>query len=383
MTPQPQVQPLSHRRRQVIFILSLVAFAVAVPLLVFYAIGYRINIFDQAHSIQSVGGMYVSADAPNIAIYVDNKPVQDMRIFQHAAYIQNLTAGEHEIHVQGKGIQTWVKKLPVFAHYVTEAQSFNMPVVPQIRLITRWQTRSGLPVVAAKASSTLPTNASSTTNIFIATSTATSTYVSNSEYAYVKSLFASSTALQKEIARQAALHSGSVFLFSNDASQATTTATTTKTYQKTKLYEQNGEVYIAWEGQKENTPYYYCVQYQNASTTNALYGKHVTANIKNQFASLVATQNDKLKAPPVRVCRTRIRIDRKNQQVISFNYYPGSRDLVLMHLTDGLYVVEADDRAWQNTQPLYLGKNIQVVVDGGQIYVKQNDYYFEVYTSLQ
>ena len=384
MTPTPQIEPLSHKRRVLIFIFSILIFVITVPLLVFYAIGYRIDIFNAAHSIESVGGMYISADAPNIAIYVDNQPVQDMRLFQRAAYIQNLSQGEHEVHVQGAGLQTWVKKLPVFAHYVTEAQSFNMPVVPQIRLVTKWQTSAGLPVVF-QATSTLPMHAaSSTTNILVATSTATSTYVANPEYTYIVSLFASSTAQAKEIAAAQAVRSGRAFVFGGTPAAATSSATTTKTYRDTSLYEKNGEVYITWTGRTSDAPYYYCVRYQNASTTSALYGSHVTATIEEQFANVFAAHEAAAQTiSPVRICRSTIRIDRKNQQVISFDYFPGSRDLVLMHLTDGIYVVEADDRAWQNTQMLYPGQDLQMVVDGGRIYVKQGRYYFEVYTALQ
>ncbi len=53
-----------------------------------------------------------------------------------------------------------------------------------------------------------------------------------------------------------------------------------------------------------------------------------------------------------------------------------------MHLSDGLYVVEVDDRSWQNTQLLYPGEDITVVQDGGRIYVADEDSYVEVSTVI-
>jgi hypothetical protein len=62
---------------------------------------------------------------------------------------------------------------------------------------------------------------------------------------------------------------------------------------------------------------------------------------------------------------------------------PDSRDHVLMHLSDGIYVVEIDDRAWQNTQLLYPGQNLTLLIDSGRILVQDGDTMFEVFTELQ
>jgi hypothetical protein len=53
-----------------------------------------------------------------------------------------------------------------------------------------------------------------------------------------------------------------------------------------------------------------------------------------------------------------------------------------MLLQDGLYVVEVDDRAWQNTQAVYPGTKLDAIVDGGRIYVKDRGHLIEVLTVL-
>lgn len=382
-TPSPEVQPLPHTHRRIVFIVSLLVFVMAVPTFVFYAVGYRFDFSGEVRSIKSVGGMYISADAQETDIFIDDEPVEDMRIFQRAAYIQNLAAGVHRVHVQGEGVHTWVKELPVFAHFVTEASSFNMPVVPQVRLLTEYQNTDGRAVLTAPTSTSPLVFASSSQEFFVATSTATSTlYDVNPEYTYIANRFASSTE-EKLLMEAQEVAQRKTFQFSDEA-VATTSATTTKTYRDTILYELEGEVYIDWVGQFDAVPYYYCVRFGTASTTETFYGEHVVENVVAQVQA--AFTNEELMTESEmegeRWCRTTIKIDNLRKEVEWFDYYPNSIDLVLMQLSDGLYVVEVDDRSWQNTQLLYPGEDIKVIKDGDSIFVQDGTYFLEVFTEL-
>ena len=382
MSPTPEVQPLSQQHRRRVFIISLLIFCVSVPLLVFYAIGYRFDFSEESGSIKSVGGIYITADSRDLQIFVDDKPVEDMRIFQNAAYIQNLPAGIHQVHTQGDAVQTWVKDLPVFSHIVTEVASFNIPKVPQVRLITEYETAEGDSVLFQKASSTPLVFASSTNLFFFATTSATTTFDKNPEWAYVDTLFASSTEKKKqlqELRRQQKLNN---FRFiTSSSSSLISSATTTKTKDNLVLFEKEGEVYARWDGRQENIPYYFCIKYGSASSTSALYGEHIYNGLAATYSSL----NDFSQEIKItdRLCRDMIRIDRQGQNVRLFDFLPGGRDLVLMHLEDGVYVVEIDDRAWQNVQLLYPGDVQQVIVEGGHVFIKDGPYYLEVFTKQQ
>lgn len=384
----PQVQPLPRAHRRFIFALSVTLFAVLVPLLVFYAVGYRFDFSEGSiRNIMSVGGMYLNTDADNVSIYVDDAPVEDLRIFQRAAYIQNLEAGMHQVHVQGEGVQTWVKQLPVFSHYVTEAAAFNMPLVPQVRIIGEYQTLDGAVVV--DATNTPPfTLASSTQRFVLASSTvATSSYNVNPEYAYVVSRFASTTEERTILEEIEAVVSRTVDTFSFSAPDQllvpTTTATTTVRFNDMELYERDGEVYAAWRGTENNIPYYFCVN-PLASSSPQFYGEHVTAQLYTAASTTVFdAYSARIFEAPNRLCRTEIKIDRLRQNVTWFTFMPDSRDHVLMHLNDGIYVVEIDDRAWQNTQLLYPGQNLTLLIDSGRILVQDGEQIFEVYTELQ
>lgn len=383
MSPNIEMQPLSQKKRRFVFLSSIVLFLVAVPFSVFYAIGYRFDFDDDLNNIKSVGGMYVRNDTEDTEMFINDEPVRDMRVFQRAAYIQNLEAGIHRLHVQGEHVQTWVKELPVYAHYVTEVSSFNMPRIPQIRIITQFTSpQDGSGVVFDAATSTDFNFASTTNSLRFSSSTATSTLTVNPEYAYVRSLIASSTELSSFLQAQKQRQKGQ-FVFGDDkeTTQATTShisATTSQAWRDFALYEKGGEVFVSWNGHFEDTPYYYCVMYGGERKTRDDYGDHIYNALLSAFDSKLELD---LKLGQ-RLCRDEIRIDRKGQNVQWFGFFPDNGDLVLMQLEDGLYVVEADDRAWQNTQLLYPGNDISVVQEGNRIYVKDGEYYLEVFTEF-
>ncbi len=381
MSPaSPQLKPLSMQNRRWVFVSMFGMFLVLVPLLVLYATGYRFNLFNIEGTFRVVGGLYITTDVGDAKIMLNEEPVEDVRIFQRAAYIQNVPDGIHDIYVEAPGSVTWVKKLPVFAHLVTEARSFNLPAVPQVHVITPWlHATSSASVLFAPTSTTPFANASTSNVFFIATSTATSTYVVNSEYTYVMSLFGTTT--EPEITRATEALNAFSFDRTTASVSTTSTATTTKILHNSRLYEVDGEVYVTWLGDIRSTPYYYCVNYQGASSTAALYGTHVYKQLEAQLASTTdlksKTHYDEI------LCRDTIRIDRGYSEVTWFDFMPDNRDLVMMLLNDGLYVVEADDRAWQNIEKLYPGKNLKVVIDGRSIYVQDGDYLLELSTTLQ
>ncbi len=381
MTPTIEMKPLSQTKRRIVFLLSLTLFVLAVPFSVFYAIGYRFDFTNELTSITSVGGMYVRNDTINTEMFINDEPVRDMRVFQRAAYIQNLAAGMHRLHVQGNEVQTWVKNLPVYAHYVTEVSSFNMPKVPQIRLITRWNNPSdGRGVVFEAATTTEFQFASTTNTLLLSSTTATSSLQINPEYAYVRSLIASSSEMKELLNLQERQKEKKTFTFGQEpvATSSPILATTTKQWRDFALFEKQGEVYMSYEGEADDVPYYYCVVYGGQRDTTLEYGKHVYDALYEQFG----TTGDMDDLNGNRLCREQIRIDRVGKTVQWFGFFPDSADIVLMHLDDGLYSVEVDDRAWQNTQLLYPGTDIHVVQDGGRIYVQDGEYYLEVFTEI-
>ena len=61
-----------------------------------------------------------------------------------------------------------------------------------------------------------------------------------------------------------------------------------------------------------------------------------------------------------------------------FDFFPGSTDFVVVALKDGIYVVEVDDRSWQNVQPLVMGTNLAFHIENGSIYVYDGALIYQV-----
>lgn len=363
----PQVQPLSYSHRNFFFYLLAAIFLASLPFLFLYATGYRFHFGEQ--TFVSTGGLYVAADRTGAEIYIDNELVRETRVFRRAFYAQGLDAGTHRVHVQKEGHHTWVKELPVYPQLVTEAQAFNLPLAPQIEVISPWQTPAGVELLL---STTTVLKLSSTTNQYLLEPRANlKTMDVNANFADLLSYFTGSST------EKSVVSSIPETIFKREV--ATSTATTSKEYQGVKLFESDGDVYASFVGDREQMPYYYCAEdfpsyNPSASSTPPLAANVAQAEGLGSDSLDLETQS----VPKDANCDPTILIGRGGEKVSYFDFFPNSTDLVLLAEETGIYVVEIDDRSWQNRQPLIMGKNLEARVINGSIYIYDGDYIYHV-----
>ncbi|MEY3783740.1 MAG: hypothetical protein RLZZ230_62 [Candidatus Parcubacteria bacterium] len=379
---EPQIESLSLKSRQRFFLSLVVIFVLALPALIFYTTGYRLNFENQETAIVTTGGMYITTDNLEVDVYLDEEQVDRPRLFRSAYYIQNIAAGQHRVVVQRPDLLTWVKELPIDAYIVTEASAFNMPIVPHVRPITKYVTATGTPVYLGVASTTqLFSGVTTTLPVLITLSTRTGNYKLNDEYTFVKSLFASSTATSTKSVFKKIMDEVDRFRFST-STEVLIEATTTEVLVERgnmSLVEKTGELYAVWNGTVQNIPYYFCITNDTPSSTALRYGNHVAL----QVSKLLLSTTTPMLIDSNRICRPEIKLDRLRQDVYLYDFFPNSSDLVLLQLQDGLYVTEIDDRSWQNTQQVYPGTDFRTVVENGVIYIMDGDKYFELVTEIQ
>lgn len=384
------VKPLPRSRRRFLFLGLILVFIVAVPASVFYATGYRYDFLSDEPTITATGGLYISVGHDKGEVYLNNVLVEDQRSFRNASYIQNLSAGLQRVHIQVPGYQVWVKELPVYAHIVTEASAFVFPDRPQLRPITEFVTSTGTSVYfGLEASSTIASYASTTVPLLFSTNTkATSTFTLNSEYEFVKSLFATTTAsTTTTIITRVVDEAREIFQAGQESSTSVATnteATSTAIVQNnTKLFKKEDEVFVRFNGPEQNIPYYFCIP-EDIGSTSARYAAQYKEARLSLLREQTSTTSDLIETTTSaeRLCRREIRIDRQWQNVKSFAFYPGSTDLIIMHRDDGVYVTEVDDRAWQNSQKIYPNTATNVKVEGGRIFVQDGKNYFEILPTL-
>lgn len=385
MPQEPQITGMSSRRRTVFFWGLVLVFLFALPAMIFYTTGYRLTFEENAQTmVVTTGGVYVSTQSTDVDVFLDEEQVERPRLFRSAYYIQNIDAGVRRVVVQGEGIQTWVKALPVESRIVTEAAAFNLPTVPRLRPVTEFQTAAGASVYFSSSTPTvLFGEATSTTEFIVSTTSRTISYIENPEFEFVVSLFGTSTATTTSIFADF-IQDMDRFRFLAPGEEVATTSTTTL-----EVIEQNDiqlvsralELYAVWQGQPQNVPYYFCVASSTLASTSERYGEHVADAIFEQLGTTTATST--LVMVDDRICRTEIKLDRLRQDVYLYDFFPGSSDLVLLQLENGLYVTEIDDRAWQNSQLLYSGSDFRTIISNGLIYVELGDQYFEVVTEIE
>lgn len=375
---KPIVEPLAYWRRKVIFITLLLAFLFSLPAFMFYATGYRYDIFSGSPTITATGGLYIAAEALDSSIYVNEVEVTNARVFRNASYIQGLEPGLQRVHVQAPGLHTWVKNLSVYRHIVTEAEAFNLPLVPQVRLVTEYRTQSDEAVFMISSTTEdliLPISSSSIPYV-VSTSTATSTYRLSTEYALLYDLFEVKASTTKRALKVPAVP----FSFSTTTkAEEIEQATTTVVRNNVALYKLGEEVYAKALGTGRQIPHYFCTSQVEIKST---LGDELGEVLEVEKGELFFEDTLNELSNNTRECRTDIRIDRRGQEVLEFTFLPENANLVLLHLEDGIYVVEIDDRSWQNMQPLYQATDIEMLVYGGSVFVREDGLIFEVLTEI-
>jgi len=379
MEPLHEVHPLPYQKRQRTFFFLFAIFVISLPFLYLYATGYRFDLEDP-NALVKTGGMYVAAERTGAEIYIDDELVRETRVFRTAFYAQNLEPKTHKVHVQKEGHHTWVKELPVTSHRVTEAQSFNVPLVPQVRVISEFVSATGSAVVRT------PLPFASTTNDIVATTTkATSTFGMNPEYTLLMEHFLSTTSTstvpKKNIVER----------LEADFSRSTSTIeipTTTKESGGVALVRQSdGRVVAVWRGNFEQMPYYYCASpfppYESGTTTNTtVVAPEVGATSRDTQTALVSDA-DAVLVHPVQEVAVDMPCDRTipllpGEDIRAFDFYPQSTDFVVVELTTGIAMMEIDARAWQNVQPLLSGSNLRMHIENGNIYVYDGTLIYQI-----
>lgn len=293
MAPQ-LIPPLSRARRTFYTRLLFAIFFLAVPILFLYATGYR---FAGLSELVRTGGVYVSAERSGAEIYINGELVRETGTFRRAFFVQDLEPGIYTIEVHKEGYHPWGKTLPVYAHLVTEAEAFNLPLEPELTLVPP--------------------------RVVISDSASATTTAPNPLYEAVLEEFTMATAPRG----------------ATSSASTTVLATTTRESGGIQLSEGGGHVAARWTRSLSDIPFYFCT--------------------------------------PESSCTDTIKLALEGGAPRSFDFFPGSSDLVVVSIDDGVYVIELDDRSGQNIQPLYpvagadfrtLDGTIYVQTESGELY---------------
>lgn len=372
MNNRQVLEPLPQKHRSYFFYSLVAFFVVTLPFLFLYATGYSFNFGE--NTIVRTGGLYVSGDRTGAEIYIDNELVRETRTFRTAFYAQNITPGTHRVHVQKPEHHTWVKELPVYSHLVTEAQAFNMPLNTSVRVVSTLRTPTGAMVIEE------PLLFASTSNsvVFKKDLSTTTIPVQNAEYDLLLEFFNATSSDESDLLNRV------VDSFASEPSAVTEQAIeevseNIKIKSGVELYELEDSLFASYNGPRNDMPYYYC-----AETFPLLQNGPVLVDQAQSGLLVNAVRQTEDQLPPIQsvseesICDPTIAITTNGKDILAFDFYPGSSDLVVVLLSDGLYVTEIDDRAWQNSQLLLTGTFEDMRVIDGNVYVYDGTLIYDV-----
>jgi len=129
------MRPIPLKKRRFYFILFCLIFIAAIPLILLYTNGYRIN---SDFEIVETGGIYIYSPQAGSDIYINNKKKDRTTIFNKDIFVQNLKPGTYKILIAKEGFWPWAKEVEVKERHVAEAIAFLIPKQPSWKIITEY-----------------------------------------------------------------------------------------------------------------------------------------------------------------------------------------------------------------------------------------------------
>lgn len=128
-------------------------------------------------------------------------------------------------------------------------------------------------------------------------------------------------------------------LFGTSTQNTATTSDALRTKRKLAITNENGVLHVEWKGNLDSLPYYFCSD---------------------------------------QTCKNEV-IVRAGSKILSFDFFPGRDDLLVVALSDGIFVIDIDDRSDHNIQRLFVAPNLELRVQNDEtIFIKQEKNLFRV-----
>jgi hypothetical protein len=115
---------MRKRSRTLLFLGFVFIFVAAIPPIVFYTQGYRVDI-DQ-RGIVKTGGIDIIARPLDALVFLDGEFKDGTNFFFRSTFLNNILPGEHSLRVEKDGYHTWQKMVAVLEGQVTKFPSVQL-----------------------------------------------------------------------------------------------------------------------------------------------------------------------------------------------------------------------------------------------------------------
>lgn len=296
--------------------------------------GYR---FDDTLVWVETGGIYIHSDVPNAEIFLDGEFVDKNGVLIRNTLIQNLRPDDwYTVEIHKENYHSWIKELFVKPSLVTEARILMLPVEIEKEAFYPYEDDNG----------------NGTTTALI--DDEEEEVEKNSDYLDFEIIFGLATSTNE--------NSDAIEIIQDGMGAIATTTTNDFDLEEIPEYFiqlgvrdpnvlenlitkndevswlEDGQIVLHWIGKIGSIPYYYCQKEE---------------------------------------CRTSIRLDDWEDEIIKFDYLVGRDDVWIVLTNSGLWAVEVDDRSNRNIQPIYLGDDLDFAVDDrNRLIVLDNEVFY-------
>lgn len=316
------MKPLSKKSRSTSLIVLLIIFIVAVPFLLAYSSGYRVDFSD--FTFEKTGGVFIHSDLSETKVFINDEYVEAGGLFLKNVLVQNLKSNEiYSIRVEKEGYLPWYKKLIVSPNLVTEARILMMPIEIPFEKVEQFEwVPNKNPNVKATSTKTVTSDYEESLEIFTSTSTVSSNTI----------------VFEKELIKATTTNTKATSTLQTIIPEYLEKLSVKDIENKKQLKEQNkmiswlegGNIHTMWSGDKESTPFFMCD----------------TESCKEKI--IVSLDTD----------------------ISYFDFYPNRNDAFIVATQNHIFAVEADDRSKQNIQTIFKGKKPEFRLQGNTILVK-------------
>ncbi|MBI5457075.1 hypothetical protein HY969_05040 [Candidatus Kaiserbacteria bacterium] len=128
------MQPLSSRTRRVYLYALMLLFVVLLPMVIFYADGYR---YRPGVGFRQTGGIFIAVPYSGTNVLLNGEHIGTTSFLQRSFYIDNLTTGTYTVLAEREDSIPWIRALFVEPQLVTDVRVQLVPQrVQTIRLVT-------------------------------------------------------------------------------------------------------------------------------------------------------------------------------------------------------------------------------------------------------
>ena len=112
---------MDKKNRFRILLACVICFAVGVPYIILYSLGYRVDFLHR--EVIATGGIYVRTFPSADQIIIDSKDFEQPAMFANSIFVQNLLPQSHTVLIKKSGYYDYSKTLPVVENLATKLEN--------------------------------------------------------------------------------------------------------------------------------------------------------------------------------------------------------------------------------------------------------------------